>query len=149
MDGTIFKESNASGIGMVARDDKGDLIQAKIVCLHSVVSPVLAEIMAIKKALSWIADTSWRNVTVESDSLISVQAIRSKVSMLSPFGRVVMDCRNLIQRLFTISLCFIKRSANMSAHELARVSYSFSDWVFDRSSVPVGVNVSLKIDSES
>lgn len=69
------------------------------------VSSVMAEIMAIKEALSWIEDTGWMNVIVESDSLVSVQVIRSKVSMLSPFGRVVMECSNMLQVLFIVSLC--------------------------------------------
>ena len=84
MDAATFKEFNASGIRMVARDDKGDLIQAKTICLYGMVSPVMAEFMAIKEALSWIEDTGWMNVIVESDSLVSVQVIRSKVSILSP-----------------------------------------------------------------
>ena len=39
--------------------------------------------------------------------------------------------------------------ANMSAHELARVSYSYPGRVFDRLSVPIGVDVALNVDSES
>lgn len=41
------------------------------------------EPMAIKEALSWLA---WNKVVVEC--LVAVQAVRSSVTMVSPFGRV-------------------------------------------------------------
>lgn len=48
--------------------------------------------------------------------------------MTSPFGRVVEDCRRLIQELNTVK-CYLLRDALiwrlMTAHELARLSYSF------------------------
>lgn len=52
----------------------------------------------------------------------------------------------LVLDLNTVKLFFIKRSANMVAHELARASYSFPDRVFDRSFVPIGVENALKAD---
>ena len=55
---------------------------------------------------------------MESDCLGVVQAIRSKITMTSPFGRIIMECRRLIVEL-NIELFFIKRSVNMAAHLLA------------------------------
>lgn len=69
--------------------------------------------------------------------------------MASPFGRIVEDCREMIRKYNTIEVFFVKRSANIVAHELARVAYSFPDRVFDRSSVPIEVHNALCFDSES
>lgn len=66
--------------------------------------------------------------------------------MVSPLGHVIKECRRLVQELNTVKLFFINRSTNMAAHVLARESYSFPDRVFDRSSVPIGVEVVLKSD---
>ena len=77
---------------------------------------------------------------------MAVQLIRSKVKMISPFGHVVEECRRLLDEQNTVSLLFLKRSANMVAHELARASYSFPDRFFDRSSVPTEVDVALIAD---
>lgn len=67
--------------------------------------------------------------------------------MISPYGCIIEDCRKMLQELNTMSLLFIKRSANIAAHELARVSYSYPDRVFDKSFVPIGVENALIADS--
>lgn len=83
--------------------------------------------MAIKEALSWIKERGWPRVQLESDSLEIIQAIKSKVRLLSPLEVIVQECREMIKEINTTSLFFIKRSANMDAHNLARVSYSYPD----------------------
>lgn len=83
--------------------------------------------------------TEWTTVILESDSLLAVQAIRSKIPMSSPFGLIVEDCRILLKRLNKISLYFVRRSANMAAHCMAKASYSFPDRVFNGGNVPVDV----------
>lgn len=52
--------------------------------------------------------------------------------MLSSFGQVVSDCREVLISLNTISVFFVKQSANMVAHLLATMSYSHPGWVFDK-----------------
>lgn len=146
VDASIFREFNVSGIGLVARDSKGEMIMARTVRLNEVLDPDMVEVMAIKEALSWMKNKTWQNIIVESDCLVAVQAVRSKVPMISPFGLIVEECRKMLQDQNTVSLSFIKRSANMVAHELARASYSFSDRSFDRSSIPIDVDVALKAD---
>lgn len=76
---------------------------------------------------------------IESDCLVVVQAIRSRVQMVSPVGKVIEECRELILGLNNVSLFFVKRSTNMVAHSLARASYYFSDRTFNGSDVPVEV----------
>ncbi|XP_074359733.1 uncharacterized protein LOC141699810 [Apium graveolens] len=129
VDATTFREYSGSGMGVIVID-----------------AGELAEALAIKEALSWIKNQGWQGVIVESDFLVAVQAIRSKAPMVSPFGRVIEACRAMLRDLNTVSLFFIKRSANVAAHELARVSYSIPDRVFDWSFVPIGAFNALKAD---
>lgn len=82
--------------------------------LHGSIKPEVVEAIGVREALSWIKMKQMRHVEVETDILVSVQAIRSKSVMLSYFGRVIEDCKKTIEELkdFDISLKFIKRSAN-------------------------------------
>ncbi|KAL8088671.1 hypothetical protein AgCh_038446 [Apium graveolens] len=147
VDAALFEEFNTSGIGLVARDSEGEMIMAKTICIKETLDPEMAEVIAIKEALSWTEKSPWQHITVESDCLLAVQSIRSKTPMLSPFGRMVKECRRLLPEQNTVSLSFIKRSANIVAHELARASYFFPDREFDRRSVvPIEVDVALKAD---
>lgn len=105
VDAATFNEHDFSGAGLVARDARGELIQAKIVGLQGVYSVEMAEVMTIKEALSWIKHKSWQQVEVEFDCLVAVQAlIRSKV-----LDQIVEDCGGMLQELNKTSLFFIKR----------------------------------------
>ena len=59
---------------------------------------------------------------METDCLNVVQALRSQVNTASYFGCIVAECLSLLQSLSDVSIVFVKRSANMVAHELARFS---------------------------
>lgn len=128
VDASTFDEFIASGIGMVVRDATGSLVVGRTVSIDGLKAVKVIEAMAMKEA--W-----WYNVVIESDSLVVVQAIRSKVRMSSPFGAIIMECRSLLDDQNTTSVSFIRRSANMVAHELARAVYSYPDRLFDRSIV--------------
>ncbi|KAL8093147.1 hypothetical protein AgCh_035148 [Apium graveolens] len=147
-DAAIFSEYNASGLALIARDDHGDLVQARTRYLPGMVSSIMVEALTIKEALSWIKIKGRSKVVVESDCLIAIQVIRSKTPMVSLLGQVVQSCRNILVKSNTVSLFFVKRSANMAAHELARLSCSFSDRVFDRSSIHIQVQNVLRDDLE-
>ncbi|KAL8101649.1 hypothetical protein AgCh_033518 [Apium graveolens] len=132
--------------GMVARNSSGHLIQAKAKLFQEMITPALAEAMAIKEALSWTKQEQWKKVVIESDSLVAIQAIRGQVPMRSLLGKVVEDCRNLVKGASTTSLFFVKRYANEAAHYIARESYSFRDRVLVGSSVPVEFMFILQAD---
>lgn len=101
--------------------------------------------MSVKEALSWVKEKQWREVVIESDCLMVIQAIRSKVPMTSPFGSTIMDCRSLVAELNT-EVLFVHRSANVAAHFIARESCSFPGRVFDRRSVSIGLESILSHD---
>ncbi|KAL8113726.1 hypothetical protein AgCh_020862 [Apium graveolens] len=110
-------------------------------------NPTLAEVLAIKEALSWTKDWMEKTITIESDCLVVIQLIRSATSLRSRLGKVIMKCRTLVRELNNVRLYFIKRFVNMSAHELAHVSHMYPDRVFDWGSIPV--NVKSCISNES
>ncbi|XP_074336620.1 uncharacterized protein LOC141673779 [Apium graveolens] len=135
VDAAIFAEEGAFGSGLVARDYEGRLVEAETKLHYGMASPEKAEVMAIKEALSWIDRMGWTEVIVESDCLAVVQAIRSTTEMRSRLGVLIKDCRNYIKNSNKVSLYFIKRSANIVAHTLARASLIYPDRRFNRWSV--------------
>lgn len=145
VDAAIFTEHSSYGVGMLARDWEGKVILGRSEYYSGYANPEFAEAMAVKEALSWVKANKWEKVVVESDCLTVVQAARSKVPMLSPFGKVILECRNMISDS-NIVLLFVRRSANMAAHFLARESRSFPGRVFDRGSVPVKLHPILLDD---
>lgn len=72
----------------------------------------------------------WPKASLESDSALIIQAIRSQVRMASSFGIIVKDYRSLCSQLKRLALLFIYRSANKCAHSYARASCSYPERIF-------------------
>lgn len=87
VDAAVFDDKNVAGLGLVARD-------VRTIVWSSSVAPVLAEVVAVNDALSWIDEMHWPKVTLVSDCLVVVQAIRSKTPMRSQFGSIIEEFRS-------------------------------------------------------
>lgn len=146
VDAAIFENRDETGFGVVARDSTGALIQTKTMIKQGLVSPVLAEAMAVKEALSWIDSMRWPKTVLESDCLVVIQAIRSLTPMRSHFGLIIEECRRLLSQSNKVYLHFIKRSANMVAHQLARESCFYPGRSFDWNSIPMEVKHCIELD---
>lgn len=74
--------------------------------------------MGVHEALSWIKEKGRIRVIVESDCLTVIQSVRSNYTMVSYFGSIIEDCKTLLKELRSVSLLFIRRSANKVAHAI-------------------------------
>ncbi|XP_074347538.1 uncharacterized protein LOC141686399 [Apium graveolens] len=102
VDAAVFEDRDAVGFGLIARDSDGMLIAAKSIVHPHLVSPVTAEAMAVKEALSWIDEMQWATVALESDCLVVIQAIRSSAPMRSHFGVIIEECRSFLARFHKV-----------------------------------------------
>ncbi|XP_062104232.1 uncharacterized protein LOC133815403 [Humulus lupulus] len=141
-DAALFSSPDRFSFAIVARNQSGELLEARAPCREGLVEPDFAEAIGIKEALSWIKAKGWRNVMVESDSLVSIQAIRSSTPLLSYFGRIIQDCRQIFSELqnCSVSLNFVKRSANAVAHCIAKSTSNIADRIVKGNDVPVELN---------
>ena len=133
-DAAIFSDSNKYSYSLVARDHKGELVEARSSCKQGNIDPVLAEAMGVREALSWVKNKGWYEAVVETDCLAVIQAIRCSSITLSYYGRVLEECKELLSQLKerNIALNFVKRSANQVAHYLARHSSSIADCMWKK-----------------
>ncbi|XP_074351885.1 uncharacterized protein LOC141691038 [Apium graveolens] len=92
VDAALFAETSNYGFGFLGRDDEGLVVQGKSEVFEGVVRPEFAEAITVKEALSWIKFFGWREVVLESDCLVVVQAIHNKLILRSPFGGIIMEC---------------------------------------------------------
>lgn len=116
----MFEEHNAFGLGISVKKREGEMVFVRTVRHWGMAGPELAEVMAIKESLSWAMESDVQKILNESDCLVIVQAIRNKVPMFFLVGLVIEECRELLCSQKNVSLLFIKRSANVAAHSLAR-----------------------------
>ncbi|XP_060970040.1 uncharacterized protein LOC133037193 [Cannabis sativa] len=136
VDAAMFNENRQFGVGLVARDTQGLLIEGCTKLFQGQASAATAEAMGIREALSWIKKKRWTNVCIETDCLQVIQALRSTIEMRSMFGQVVNVCKDMLKFLNDVSIYFVRRSANMVAHSFARASIFYPDCTFSLESVP-------------
>ena len=109
----------------MGRGHDGGLLEAMTRRFNEVMNPSMVEVIAFKEALSCAKDKQWNQITIESDCLVAIQMIRSSTPMRSVLDKVIKECRRLLIESNNVELYFIKRSVNISAHELAHVSHMY------------------------
>uniref|UniRef100_A0A803PKP8 Reverse transcriptase domain-containing protein n=1 Tax=Cannabis sativa TaxID=3483 RepID=A0A803PKP8_CANSA len=142
---SLNHEKHKFGVGMVARTAAGAVIEARQILHSGVVSPLLAEAVGIKEALSWIKNKRWSDLVLETDCLNVVHDFNSNKPMISPYGFVIKDCKAILEHLVNVSIVFVKRSANKVAHALARNSVLMADCTFSMATLPTDIS-SLVLD---
>lgn len=130
-DAAIFTNSNRYSYSMLARNHRGELLEARSTCKQGCVQPELAEAIGIREALSWVKAKQWPAVVLETDCLTLVQALRCSTVRLS-YRRIIEECLVLFSQLkeHSVTLNFVKRSANKMAHFIARHSSSIAERVW-------------------
>ncbi|XP_060969989.1 uncharacterized protein LOC115713780 [Cannabis sativa] len=136
VDAALFEDGTSHRIGMVARDHHGFLVEGRTEHFQGAATPEVAEAIGVREALSWIKKKNWQQASIETDCLMVVQALRNSIKMLSLFGQIIDECKRLSSELKHVSIFFVKRSANVVAHNFARASILFPGCLFGMESVP-------------
>ncbi|XP_050280341.1 uncharacterized protein LOC126721341 [Quercus robur] len=120
VDGTIFKETNKAGIGVVVRDSQGWVLAALTEKVDGVQDAEVIEALAIRRAIRFAIETSFNCVIIESDSLSMVKAIQDTAESTCHIGNIIDDVKLLSKALKSCEFHHTKREANHVAHTLAR-----------------------------
>lgn len=109
------------------------------------VSILEAEAVGIKEALSWVATKDMSHVSIESDSLVAVQAIEKGSYYRSEVGHVFQTCRLELPARSDLNVGYVRRLANRAAHVMARIPCQLNCFL-DFSTAPSQLLESLLYD---
>lgn len=73
---------------MILRDQSGEFIAGKVICLAMVNTVFEAEAVGIHEGLSWLLSMLHQKVVIESVSLLSLQAIKRPCSNELEVGHI-------------------------------------------------------------
>lgn len=121
VDASVVSGASSFAIGMVLRDHLGGFCNARNLRREGEISVFEAEAYGVLEAIRWVHDLGISNVEIESDSLLTVQAILQGTTNYHEVGNLLYESRILISDRPDISIAFIKKQANKVAHMLARV----------------------------
>ena len=83
--------------------------------------PREAEALAVREALSWIKNLQLSKIIVEIDCLNVYSALVSHDTSPNGFGLIIVDCQALALLVGEVRFSFVRRSANVVAHNMAKV----------------------------
>uniref|UniRef100_A0A2N9GB01 Reverse transcriptase domain-containing protein n=1 Tax=Fagus sylvatica TaxID=28930 RepID=A0A2N9GB01_FAGSY len=143
----VAVRGNRSTIAVIARGESGAVVKAwaKVVDIED---PLVAEAIAIKWALELAESESFPNVIVESDSKICIDNFSdNSTSSYWKIDALIPDVHRLALHFLSCCFAWVKREANMVAHELAQ-SFSALSSVFscNATSLPPSVFEAWKRD---
>ena len=128
VDARIFSSQGRYSFGGVIRDYGGGFVAAKCQSFSGLFRPREAEALAVREALSWIKNLHLSTVIVETDCLNVYSALVSQDYSPNGFGLglIIADCQALAKLVGEVRFSFVRRFANVTAHNMARVGGSMS-----------------------
>lgn len=107
-----------------------------------------AEAIGMLEALTWVKDIYGILVTVESDSLMVVNALHKKQMNHLEVGHVLEACRVVLSSRNNLNVVHVKKLANKAAHVMARLPCSLNSYnVYE--SPPLSVLETIVYDSRN
>ena len=119
-DATIFANTNSSGVGVIIRNNLGEVMVGLFAHGPSVVSSKEAKVLACRRALEFALDSGFLGLVIEDDNVTVTKTIVSSHPNRSKLGHIYDGIRMLASGFRSFSMDCIKRSANSVAHCLAR-----------------------------
>ena len=119
VDCELFEDQGRIGMGMVLRDHPGGFLAAKANSAYGPMDALVAEALSCTAALQWLRINNYRNVLLETDSLLLASAVNNPTPYLSSIGLIIQDCKDLLRVILECWISFVRRLANQAAHLLA------------------------------
>ncbi|XP_075665698.1 uncharacterized protein LOC142635428 [Castanea sativa] len=119
-DGAVFKETGSCGIGVVIRNEKGQIMGALCRRLEVPLGALEVEAMAVEEGVHFARDLCLNQIVVESDSLGVVNSLCNPGMSQSSIRKVVEGTRLDLRCFEAWEVVHTRRGCNTAAHILAR-----------------------------
>ena len=131
-DGSFKVAERKGGIGVIARDDKGDIVGAAQAINQGITDPLVVEATAAIRALMFAKDMGFTRIILEGDALMLITKILQAQPSLSVIGNLVAAAKDLMKQFNWSKIQHVQREANEAAHCLAKNALSIEEdlyWV--------------------
>ncbi|GLT72323.1 hypothetical protein SLA2020_442690 [Shorea laevis] len=111
-DAAIDTLNNRMGVGVIIRDEAGDVVPSMCVVVPYILDPAVAEAVALWKAVELCNDLQLPRLHLEGDCQKIIQALRMEGPCWSRFGYLVEDSRSQLDLLHDWSVSHTRQEAN-------------------------------------
>ena len=121
IDAVAFEDGRNLCIGVVIRDNMGEVLAASRKVLPASFSTEISKALAMQDGVLLAAEMEVSHAIFESDALSIIQAINDGIHG-GELGHIIMNIREVAALFTWCSFKHLKREGNRVAHELARVA---------------------------
>lgn len=146
VDAAVKEGHHHFSVGLVLRDYQGQFIMGKMRKFAGSIQVIEAETIAILETLSWLEDLQVKTSIIESDSLMSVNAINMSYQNYLELGSLVQHCQHIISRRVGFSVVHVRKQANKVAHQMAKIPCELNSF-FVMSSPPLSLLETILSDA--
>ncbi|XP_042974665.1 uncharacterized protein LOC122306301 [Carya illinoinensis] len=126
-DAALKIKEGRMGIGVVIRDENGDVMVSLCSQKRNVRDPLVAELQALRQAMKLCADLNITEVIFEGDALKVVRAVNNLESSWEWHGQVVEDIKKVLRNRTSWKVIHAYRESNCVAHFLAKFSFTVNE----------------------
>jgi ribonuclease HI len=131
-DAAFHDASNRTSAGWILRNYTGNFVMAGTAWYQGKYSIIEGEAQALLEAMRTMEQNGFSHVIFETDSKNVVDAIHNIRLGISEFSSIISHIRNVLSLNQNSVVKFVRRQANMVAHNLARAAIVWaSRYVFD------------------
>ena len=133
-DAEVFQASNLAGVGVIARDNRGDPIRALTMPIPFKQSVVELEALACQRAVQFALEIGLNQVVIEGDSITVIEALKNGSGQFASYGNVLDDIRSQSAGFQYVEFSYTSRVYNSVADALAKKAKSgvgFQVWLED------------------
>lgn len=126
-DAAIDKQGNRMGVGIIARDQNGDVVGAMCLTKPFLTDPATAEAVRVWQSVEFSRQMRLANIVFEGDSLEVVNALKNEDSCWTRYGMMINDAKKGLLCIPKWEVTHVKRRANAVAHTLAKHALIFGE----------------------
>ena len=119
-----------SGIRVIARNEKGEVIGALQTFVQGIVDPYAIKAHAIYRALQFAHHMGFTPIILEEDALNVINKIKTPCPYLLDIGNLIEDVKEMMKLFKGCKVQYVKREANEAAHLLANSAYLIEEEIY-------------------
>ena len=128
-DGAVFANQRKVGLGVMIRDNNGNVIAALSSPMVGPLGTLETEAKAMEVGMRFTLDLGIRDVVVECDALVVFNTVQG---LATPSSSILFSVDSILQQACWFRSCcfsYTKREGNVPAHMLAQYSKSLVSYV--------------------
>ena len=119
-DGALLEESGEAGLGVVIRNEKGEVMESLAEKINKPDSVEILEALAARRAVLFATELGLQRVVFEGDSETVFKALSGATLDRSCIGHIIKDCKSISGLFQAHFFSHTRRYGNTVAHALAK-----------------------------